>query len=149
MNPNPTLIAIFFVLNVFAGLAQLWISAIYWFVHKNQLVTIEVLIRDGSLLLFGAGLVASATYSVIPKPSALRGRRSFFILIVIIMTFAILATGLMYGMKLTAAQDSGKSVEFGTLFSSVQIGWAVLAVLYAFWIAYITDALKEETNVFY
>lgn len=140
------LVVIFFLLNVLMGLAQIWIGAIYWVLHKHELVALDVLVRDGSLLLFGAGLVASATYNVIPKPSALQGRRTFFFLVIILMTIAVFATGLMYGMELTSAQDANKPVELGKEYFTVQVFWAAVAVIYAFWVAYITDGLKEESQ---
>ena len=108
------------MLNIGFGLTQIWITIAIWYFQKNQLLPVEILIRDGSLLLFSAALVASSTYNLIQKPSAIRNNY-LFVFIAVSMAFGVVAANVLYAGQLSAAIEKQGQLEFSAKYSNLQV----------------------------
>lgn len=143
---NIFLVLTFLMLNIGFGLTQIWITLALWYFQKNQLLPIEVLIRDGSLLLFSAALVASSTYSLIQKPSAIRNNYPVFVFIAASMTLGVVIANVLYAGQLSAAIEKQSQPEFVGHYSYLQVYMTITSIIYALLCTGLTGGLKKETT---
>ena len=146
---NMFLVLTFLMLNIGFGLTQIWITLAIWYFQKNQLLPIETLIRDGSLLLFSAALVARSTYSLVQKPSAIRSNYPVYVFIASSMTLGVVIANVLYAGQLSAAIENHTQPEFLGSYSYLQVYMTIASVIYSLLCTGLTGGLKkEEPSVF-